>query len=335
MTTQEQTRDVGILIVGHGSPRSQANEGFLSLVARVADRLGVTALPTFFSIAKPSIEDQVALLASQGIRRIVLMPYFLYSGQHIKRDIPELLEKCRHAFPGVTLELLPTLEGELALEDLLVDRLTPLVPSQPLPADGAAIERRSHEIIEHQLQGRESADPAERAVVRRVVHATADLSFARSLRIHPRAIAAGRKAIVDRKPVICDVKMLVAGLTHVPGEVLCAIGDPDVAQAAKGANCTRAAAAIDALADRLAGAIVAVGNAPTALWRVMEIARSGGPRPALVVGLPVGFVGARESKDALMQSDLIYISNVGARGGSPVAAAVVNALAFLTQERGA
>ena len=93
-----------------------------------------------------------------------------------------------------------------------------------------------------------------------------------------------------------------------------------------------AAAAMDKLAGRLDGAIVAIGNAPTALWRVMEIAAHGGGRPAVVVGLPVGFVGARESKQALIESDLCYISNIGPRGGSPVAAAAVNALAALAKE---
>lgn len=322
----DTTIKTGILIVGHGSPRAGANEGFIALVGRVAGRLGVPALPTFFSIARPSIDDQVAALVGQGVRRIVLMPYFLYSGQHVRHDIPELLDKCRRDYPGVTIDVLNTLEGEPTLEDVLVDRLMPFVPANPLPTDGAAIEARSMAIIERQLGGAEPADPAERAIVRRVVHATADLSFARSLRIHPKAVAVGRAALAAGAPIICDVKMLAAGLTRTKSEVLCAIGEADVAEAAKKAGCTRAAAAIDKLAPRLAGAIVAIGNAPTALWRVLEIARSGGPRPAVVVGLPVGFVGAAESKAALIASDLVYISNVGPRGGSPVAAAAVNAL---------
>ena len=126
--------------------------------------------------------------------------------------------------------------------------------------------------------------------------------------------------------------MLQAGMTKIRSEILCAIDRPEVAALARAKGCTRAAAAMELLAPQLDGAIVAIGNAPTALWKVMELARSGGPRPALVVGLPVGFVGARESKLALLESDLCYITNTSPRGGSPVAAAAVNALATLEQE---
>ena len=318
-----------ILLVGHGSPRQPANQGFLALVDRIAARLGARVLPTFFSLAQPDIANRVAALAGEGVRHILLMPYFLYSGQHVTRDIPSLLDQCRAQFPGVTLEILPSLEGEPALEDIVVDRLMPRVASrQPLPTDGQAIEQRSFEIIERQLGHALPKDPVERAIVQRVTHATADFSFARSIRIHPQAVARGLAALAAAKPVICDVKMLHAGITRTPGSALCAIGDPHVVRLACERHCTRAAAAMEWFRDRLDGAIVAIGNAPTALWTIMEIAKSGGPQPALIVGLPVGFVGALESKLALVDSGLCYITNVSARGGSPVAAAVVNALAI-------
>ena len=326
---------LGILVVGHGSPRREANDGFIALVGRIAGRLGgVTVLPTFFSIARPSIEDRVAELASQGVRRVVLLPYFLYSGQHVTGDIPELLAKCRREHPQLDISVLPTLENEPLLEDLLVDRLADLLPAMELPPGGKAIEARSHAIIESQIGPLEAADPARRAVVRRIIHATADLSLGRSLRIHPQAIQRGLEAIRTRRPIICDVKMVVAGITKVDCPKLCAIGDADVI-ARSGPGLTRAAAAIEKLADQLDGSIVAVGNAPTALWKLMEIARAGGPRPALVVGLPVGFVGARESKLALIDSGLCYIANTTARGGSPAACAAVNALATLASAHGA
>jgi precorrin-8X/cobalt-precorrin-8 methylmutase len=126
--------------------------------------------------------------------------------------------------------------------------------------------------------------------------------------------------------------MLQAGITRSASEVLCAIGDARTIQLAGEKSITRAAAAMEVLKDRIEGAIVAVGNAPTALWKLMELAASGGPRPALVVGLPVGLVGARESKLALIESGLCYITNAGPRGGSPVAAAAVNALALQSKE---
>ena len=123
--------------------------------------------------------------------------------------------------------------------------------------------------------------------------------------------------------------MLQAGLTKVPGEVISAIDRAEVAALAEQEAITRAAAAMELLAPRMDDAIVAIGNAPTALWKVMELAAREGIRPALVVGLPVGFVGARESKLALLESGLCYITNISPRGGSPVAAAAVNALATL------
>ena len=326
----------GILIVSHGSPRAEANQGFEAMVARVASRLpGAKITPAFFSIARPNLPDQVLAMAAHGMRRVFLMPYFLYSGQHVTVDIPVLLDECRRLCPQVTLAILPTLENDPSLEDLLVERLTPYADSSShLPSDGAAIERRSYEIIDRQLNdwGPTNADPGARRVVRRVVHATADISFARTLRIHPQAIQRGREALAAGKPIVCDVKMLQAGMTKVRSEILCALDHPEATALARAKGCTRAAAAMELLAPHLEGAIVAIGNAPTALWKIMELARNGGPRPALVVGLPVGFVGARESKLALWESDLCCITNTSPRGGSPVAAAAVNALATLGEE---
>ena len=324
----------GILIISHGSPRAETNQGFQAMVARVASRLqGAEIAPAFFSITRPDIPDQVRAMASRGVRRVLLMPYFLYSGQHVTVDIPALLDECRRQCPQIALELLPTLENDPALEDLVVERLTPYAESSPcLPTEGTAIERRSYEIIDRQLGDWGPADAGARTIVRRVVHATADISFARTLRIHPQAIQRGLAAMAAGKPVLCDVKMLEAGMTKVRGRILCGLDHPEAAALAQARGCTRAAAAMELLAPHIEGAIVAIGNAPTALWKVMELARTGGPRPALVVGLPVGFVGARESKLALWESGLCSITNTSPRGGSSVAAAAVNALATLGEE---
>ncbi|MGO8690731.1 MAG: precorrin-8X methylmutase [Thermoguttaceae bacterium] len=325
----EATRPIGILIVSHGSPRAEANERFVTLTGRIAARLGVeNLLPAFFSIARPNIADRVAELADRGVRRIVLLPYFLYTGQHVTHDIPVLLDQCRGQFPAISFEVLPTLESDPALEDLVVERLAAACASPAvLPTLGEEIQRRSYQIIAPQLDAAGLTDAAGRKIVERVVHATADFSFIRSLRIHPEAVRRGRDALAAGRPVLCDVTMLQAGMTHVRNEVVCAIADPQVAALAAEKQCTRAAAAMELLAPRLAGAVVAIGNAPTALVKLLEIVRGGGPRPALVVGLPVGLVGAREAKLALLESDLCYITNVTARGGSPAAAAAVNALA--------
>ncbi len=201
---------------------------------------------------------------------------------------------------------------------------------QGLPRIGAEIERRSHEIITKQL-AEANLDASILPIVRRVVHATADFSFAESLRVHPDAIVQAAAAIGERKPIVCDVRMLQMGITRTGCDVLCAISDPEVIDRAKQLGCTRAAAAMEHLIDVIDGGIVAIGNAPTAIWKLLELVETRGVRPRLVVGLPVGFVGAAESKQALLESGLCYVTNVGPRGGTPVAAAAVNALAILAK----
>ena len=196
-----------------------------------------------------------------------------------------------------------------------------------LPTDGREIEQLSHRMIDEKMSQLE-VDPTIGPIARRVIHATADFSFGESLRVHREAFARAKEAIAARRPIICDVRMVQAGITKTGCETICVIGDPEVQQRAKAVGSTRSAAAMEVLADRMNGAIIAIGNAPTALWKVIELAEAGEIDPAVVVGLPVGFVGAAESKQALIESDLCYVSNVGPRGGSPVAAAAVNALAI-------
>ena len=245
----------GILVISHGSPRAEANRGFETLIARVASRLqGIEVAPAFFSITRPDISDQVQAMASRGVQRILLMPYFLYSGQHVTVDIPALLDECRRQSPQVALELLPTLENDPSLEDLLVERLTPYAQtSSSLPTAATAIQRRSYEIIDRQLSDWGPTDAAARRIVRRVVHATADISFARSLRIHPHAVRRGTEALAAGKPIICDVRMLQVGMTRVRGEILCAIDQPEATALARAKNCTRSAAGMELLAPAWRG----------------------------------------------------------------------------------
>ncbi|HEC85218.1 MAG: precorrin-8X methylmutase [Candidatus Parabeggiatoa sp. nov. 1] len=192
------------------------------------------------------------------------------------------------------------------------------------------IEKRSFDIIDEKLLQKGYA-LREHQIVRRIVHATADFDFADSMRLHPNAVDSGIAAICAGKPVICDARMLQAGLTRLTGRVLCAIDDEDVRHAAKANGMTRAATAMQKLSDAFEGAIIAIGNAPTALFKVLELVKTEGVKPALIVGIPVGFVGAAESKEALLESGLCYITNVGQRGGSPIVAAAVNALTLLAE----
>ncbi len=124
----------GLIVICHGSPQAAANEGFIALVGRIAERLGVgNVLPAFFALLRPNIPDQIAELAARGVTKITLMPYFLFQGQHVGVDIPNILAQCRQSFPGLTLELLPTLENDPAVEDAVVQRLMPLAAAGEPP----------------------------------------------------------------------------------------------------------------------------------------------------------------------------------------------------------
>jgi precorrin-8X/cobalt-precorrin-8 methylmutase len=153
---------------------------------------------------------------------------------------------------------------------------------------------------------------------------------------HPRLVEAARGALQQGRPILTDATMLAAGVTRArlpaDNEVLCFLGDPRVPDLARQWGTTRSAAAVALWEERLEGAVVAIGNAPTALFQLLEMVHAGGPRPAAVVGIPVGFVGSAESKQALADNpfDLPYLVVHGRRGGSALAAAAVNALA---QER--
>ena len=227
---------------------------------------------------------------------------------------------------------MPEQDHSLDIEPFIAQEPQPhLMGADGLALAGAEIARRSHEYID-QLLHAENLDINDKAIIRRVIHSTADVSFARTMRIHPHAIERGRRALAENKPVICDVNMVRAGMTRVDNEIICQIKAASVMAFAKLNNTTRAAAAMELLRDKLEGSLVVVGNAPTALFKLIEMTANGGPRPAVVIGLPVGFVGARESKLALMESGLCYITNTSCKGGSPVAAAAMNALASLGKE---
>lgn len=199
------------------------------------------------------------------------------------------------------------------------------------------IEIRSFAIIDAEA-GAHRFSPDEWSIVRRMIHTSADFEYMSTIRIHPQAVATGVAALRNGRRVFTDTNMARTGIRsrsvqHFGGEVVCRMAAPEVAQTAEAAGITRAVAAVDAVADQLHGAIYVVGNAPTALLRLIARIEAGNAPPALIIGLPVGFVNAAESKAALLDLDVPYITNVGRKGGSNVAAAVVNALIVLAEEK--
>ncbi|WP_320775780.1 precorrin-8X methylmutase [Streptomyces sp. CRN 30] len=198
--------------------------------------------------------------------------------------------------------------------------------------DGAEIYRQSFATIRAEADLGSLPEDVGRVAVR-MVHACGMVDLVEDLAYSPGVVADARAALRAGAPVLCDVRMVASGVTRsrlpAGNDVLCALADPAVPELAARLGTTRSAAALELWRDRLDGAVVAVGNAPTALFRLLEMIRDGAPRPAAVIGVPVGFVGAAESKDALAANPfgLEYLAVRGRRGGSAMAAAAVNALA--------
>jgi precorrin-8X/cobalt-precorrin-8 methylmutase len=196
--------------------------------------------------------------------------------------------------------------------------------------DAAAIYRRSFAIIRSEANLARFSLIEERVAVR-VIHACGMVEAARDLVFSPGAAEAAREALRAGAPIFCDARMVAEGVTRARlpknNDVICTLGDPSTPPLAERLGTTRTAAAIELWLPRLAGAVVAVGNAPTALFRLLEAISAGAPRPAAIIGMPVGFVGAPESKEALLESGLPAIVVRGRKGGSAMAAAAVNALA--------
>jgi precorrin-8X/cobalt-precorrin-8 methylmutase len=197
--------------------------------------------------------------------------------------------------------------------------------------DGAEIYRRSFATI--RAEADLSDFPADVAqVVVRMIHSCGMTDLPRDIAYSPGVVQQARAALRDGAAVLCDAHMVAAGVTRArlpaDNDVVCTLRDPAVVALAARLGTTRSAAAVNLWTERLDGAVVVIGNAPTALFRLLEItSSSAGPRPAAVIGIPVGFVGAAESKRALATSGLEYLVVHGRRGGSAMAVAAVNAIA--------
>ena len=202
-------------------------------------------------------------------------------------------------------------------------------------ANGAAIYDESFATIRREARFDHLPADAERVAVR-MVHGTGQTDLTDDLVVHPRLVGAAREALRAGAPIITDAHMVASGVTRArlprDNEVLCALHDRRTPDLAMLMGTTRSAAALSLLTDRLEGSVVAIGNAPTALFHLLEMLLDGAPRPAAIVGVPVGFIGAAESKQALEEVDLDipYLTVRGRRGGSAMAASALNALA---QER--
>jgi len=410
-----------IILIGHGSPKKDANN------IELAGRLLHNAIHpncaancvkvAYLQFAEPEIADTIKKCVEEGAKKIIIHPYFLSSGMHVTKDIPEIIKEAERQYPDREFIYTEPLGIHEKLVQVVVERIHAANGGDcPRFTDGAKrsrrigtvpvcrrrhllpdeIEKKSFEIIaeETDLSG---FPPEQVPIIKRVIHATADFEFKNTLMFHPDAIAAGINAIKSGKDILTDVEMVKAGINKKllkkwGGKVICHIqktdnppnpplekggeggfkksgGDcPGFTDGAKWSprtcHCERSEAISTAVRGRLRIGtvpveretkaemgiesalkennnigIIAIGNAPTALLKVIEIFTPPTPplnkgglggwvphSPILVIGVPVGFVKAFESKALLSAQKFPFITNLSRKGGSPVAAAIVNAL---------
>lgn len=340
----------GVLILGHGSRRQAANEGLKKLADMVQARFSIRVLPAYFQFAKPDLADGVQCLVDDDIEEIIIVPTFLFPGIHLKVDIPEELAKLEQQYGSrVRFQVTPALGPDPRLAEIIMERVrsSEMSNSDAAAAAGgfarvisspSAITRLSRSRIEDDLgeeffQGHFPGPEGE--VVRRVVHAFGNPDVAHLMRFHPQAVASGLAALKKGATLFTDVRMVKVGINRTGlkefgCKAVCLIHHPRVRAEAEATGLTRAIVAFRTCRESLQGNIVVIGNAPTALEEVINLVEQG-IRPALIIGTPVGFVGAAESKAHLSGQDIPYITMIGPQGGSSAAVAVVNALLALAR----
>ncbi len=325
-----------IILIGHGSPRKEANN--VDLIAKLLhntihpecdDRCVKIA---YLQFAEPDISAAIKECVTDGASRIIIHPFFLSPGMHVTKDIPEILAQARGTYPGVEFIYTEPLGTHEKLVQIVVDRINSV--KFDVPED---IEKRSFEIIGEELD-LGGLPPEQIPIVKRVIHATADFEFGKTLLFAPDAIQTGIEAIRSGKEILTDVEMVRTGinkrlLSKWGGKVVCNINDDEVVTISSKTGRTRAEIAMEKGMTENVG-IVAIGNAPTALLKVVELLtkRSDMSPDPLIIGVPVGFVKALESKTLLSTQPFPFITNLSRKGGTPVAVAIVNALLKMAGE---
>ncbi len=354
----KQEKDIGlsdgecdVLLIGHGSSDKNAHDAFVHTVEALRPRYRNVNY-CFLELDTPNIEAGVMQSVARRPKVLLMMPYFLHKGAHVKRDVVNevaaALEKAQFK-DGAYMARHLGVDDKLV--NLVVERAKEVENRQgPDGSFGTAasrsmterafdIEKRSFEIIDSEVDTNHGYDSLQWPIVRRVIHATADLDFAArngKMLFHERAIESAFTAIKNKCTIVTDVDMVLAAinkksLSDLGLKTACYISDKGVAEEAKKLGKTRSEMAMRHAAKDIQGGIVVIGNAPTALFEVLSMARERVVRPALVVGIPVGFVSAPESKEALAMNaeGVPFITNVGRKGGSAAASSIINALLLL------
>ncbi len=333
--------DTGIVILGHGSPVSGANDSLLEIAERIKEAGGYPVVQhAFLQFEEPDLKGAVTMLIEKGMERIVVMPYFLYMGAHVTKDLPAQIDSIKESHPEIDIVLAPPLGVHERLIEVAIERIDGVINRGGVSGIAPSIkpsglfeqhpiEQRSFEIIEDNLD-LSGFSHREIPIVKRVIHATGDFEYSRLVIFGNNPIDAGTAAIENGCDVITDVRMVEMGINRRLLNIHGGCVRCFVTKVATGSGMTRTASGIRMASPFIGGSIVAIGNSPTALREMIRLIDEEGVRPALVIGVPVGFVDAEESKDALMDSDIPFITVAGSKGGSSVAVAIVNALLLLS-----
>jgi len=330
-----------IIIIGHGSPRKEANN-MDSITTLLHSELhpgcmGDCVKEAYLQFSEPDIETVIGQCVSAGAKKIIMHPFFLNAGMHVTKDIPDLISEARLKYPDVEFIFTEPLGMHNKLVEVVKERIAASRGYAP-----QEIEKRSFEIIGDEANL--GNIPSEQVpVVKRVIHATADFEFAQTLTFHPDAIRTVIAAIRAGKDILTDVEMVRTGiskklLSRWGGKVICGIQDAESNADDTDHRTTRSERGIElALKNNNNIGVIAIGNAPTALIKAVDIlnSRSGASdtrRGIAVIGVPVGFVKALESKTLLASQSFPFITNLSRKGGSTIAVAIVNALLKMAEE---
>jgi precorrin-8X/cobalt-precorrin-8 methylmutase len=321
-----------ILLAGHGSPKKDANS--LELIAKMLHEkihpqcTEKCVRVSYMEFAEPGIPQAIDNCVKDGAEKVIIHPYFLSSGVHVTKDIPAMIDEARDRHPGCEFVYTEPLGIHNKMAELVLERINAASGLKPYE-----IEERSFEIIADEADLSDVPEE-QKPIMKRVIHTTADFEFKSSLQFHPDAVKAGIEAIKAGKDILTDVEMVKTGINKKlldkwGGKVICNINSAENTDDKD--KKTRSELGIEkALKENGNIGIIAIGNAPTALLKAIDLVNS--ESNITVVGVPVGFVKAIESKTLLAKQEFPYITNISRKGGSTVAVAIVNALLIMAAE---
>jgi precorrin-8X/cobalt-precorrin-8 methylmutase len=346
--------NVGLVLIGHGSklPHNQENLEKLAGILRKRGSFKIVDI-AFMVRNTPTISEAIEAIAKKDVTKIVLVPAFLAPGVHTTQEIPELIgikdEELQLSARGIQVIYGEPIGSDERIADILEEKALKAVGKEkpeatvaPYGANAPAASKQLYEdsmkLIRPQIAEVLARAPKEHApVIERVVHATADPEYAKLLVISDQAVKAGIAAIKAGSKIVTDVKMVKMGINEARvkrfgGKIVTYIDEEEATEMANTEFITRSVAATRiAVNDGLDDAVFLIGNAPTAAFELAEAVKQGKAKPALIVAVPVGYVGAAESKEVIAELPVPYIITKGRKGGSTIAVAIFNALLAMAE----